>query len=330
MLFRRTLAALVLASTLMPITALAQSDAKRGTARELTIEGYALLEKKDFAAAAERFERAEVLFHAPTILLGLARAYVGLGKLMSAQEAYSRVAHETVPPNASEAFVNAVSDAQRELAALAPRVPGLVVIVKGPSEPKVTIDGADVPRAALGVKWPVNPGKHTVKVTAPGFFPREANVTIAEGKTEPVSIELQVDPSYEPPRDGGAASPPFWSGRRIAGAALGGVGIAGAIAGAVAGGLTLAKASSAKAHCQEAGSAMACDPTGLSVRADARTLANVANVALAVGGASVVAGVVLFATAPKGAATKATGGLSIHVVPTVGTTGGWLSIEGAW
>ncbi|MFN7147576.1 MAG: tetratricopeptide repeat protein [Myxococcota bacterium] len=324
MLLRRAAAALILASALLPTSAHAQVDPKKGSARELTVEGYALLDKKDYAAAVDRFERAEALFHAPTILLGLARAYVGLGKLASAHEMYNRVAHETVAPDASEAFVNAVNDAKRELAALAPRVPGLLITIKGPSDPKVTVDGVDVPRAALGVKWPVDPGQHVVKVTAAGFLPREASVTAAEGKASPVNLALEVDPNDRPP----SAEVPFWSGRRIAGAAVGGVGIAGAIVGAITCGLTLAKASSAKSHCKVSGETTACDPTGLSLRSDARTLANVSNVALVAGGAALAAGVIVFATAPS--TSKPASGLWIHAGPTVGAAGYGFSIEGAW
>ncbi|MFT3767791.1 MAG: hypothetical protein QM820_20235 [Minicystis sp.] len=192
---RRFLAAICLASALAPAAAFAQvSDADKATARDLTIEGYAALDKKDFTTAADRFKRADSLFHAPTISLGLARAYVGLGKLLAAQEAYSRLAHETVPANAPAAFTNAVADAQRELAALQPRVPGVIINVKGPAEPKVTLDGGDVPNAALGVKRPVDPGKHVVKVMAPGFTAAEASFTAAEGKVETVTVELEAGP----------------------------------------------------------------------------------------------------------------------------------------
>src|SRR6201999_2886024 len=117
-----------------------------------TLDGYDALEKKDWAAAADRFTRADALCHAPTVTLGLARAQVGLGKLVNAQEIYSRVVHEPIPANASAAFSRAVDDARRELDALGPRVPSVLINVKGVDAPKVTLDGVDVPNAALGVK----------------------------------------------------------------------------------------------------------------------------------------------------------------------------------
>src|SRR5262249_11618826 len=129
----RCVAPLLLVSLLAPSTALgAISDADKATARELTIQGYNALNAKDFATAADRYIRAEKLFQAagdpvpPTISLGVARAHAALGKLVSAQEHYSRITHEVVPPNASPQFVEAVQEANKELPDLARRVPGVV------------------------------------------------------------------------------------------------------------------------------------------------------------------------------------------------------------
>src|SRR6185437_3943455 len=136
----RFAALLILSTAILPTVASAQiSDADKATARELTVQGYEALKSKDYVAAADRFSRADKLFHAPTIIVGLAKANLALGKLVAAQELFSRAAHETVPPNASVAITNAVEEAQRELSAVAPRVPGVVINVVGPEGAKVTI-----------------------------------------------------------------------------------------------------------------------------------------------------------------------------------------------
>jgi hypothetical protein len=118
---RRSLAALLLASVLAPATALADiPDADKSMARDLTIQGNDLLGARDYAGAADRFSRADKLFRAanaavpPTITVGLARAHVALGKLLSAQELYSKVVHEPIPPNASAAFTTAVEGSCRK------------------------------------------------------------------------------------------------------------------------------------------------------------------------------------------------------------------------
>jgi len=316
MSIRRSLAALVLLSALFPTAAHAQSDADKATARELYTQGLSVLEKKDFAAAADLFKRADSLFHAPTITLGLARAYAGLGKLMSAQEAYSSVAHETVPANASAAFVNAVKEARQELEALSPRVPGVVINVKGTAAAKVTLDGADVPSAALGVKRPVNPGKHIVKVTAPGFFAAEATVTVAEGKSEPVNVELKVDPNYKapatpPPGPGqpGVVAPPADEGpapsplRKTLGFVGLGVGGAGLIVGAITGGLALSKRSALLEACPDGSCPKNSEAKHQAAVDSYNSMGTISTIGFIAGGALAATGVILVVTAPKARTT---------------------------
>ena len=77
-------ALLVVSFVLAAPAALAQSDADRATARELGKDGQSALDKKDYKTAEDLFHRAESLFHAPTLLLGYARAEAGLGKVVNA------------------------------------------------------------------------------------------------------------------------------------------------------------------------------------------------------------------------------------------------------
>jgi hypothetical protein len=206
---RRLLPALILVACARPSVALAQvSDSEKAAARQLTLDGYSALEKKDYAAAADRFKRAESLFHAPTMTLGFARAQVGLGKLVSAQEAYSRLVHETLPAGAPAAFAQAIEDGRTELAALGARIPSLVIQVRGAEAPKVTIDGVAVPGAALGVNWPVDPGPHVVRATAPGAAAKETTVTMVEGKTQTLALDLVPAVAEPAPPSPPAPTPP--------------------------------------------------------------------------------------------------------------------------
>ena len=74
------------------------SAADRATARSLAGEGYQALQDKDYATAADRFGRADALVHAPTLMIDWARALVGLGKLVEAQERYEQIVREGVDP----------------------------------------------------------------------------------------------------------------------------------------------------------------------------------------------------------------------------------------
>src|SRR5262245_12687203 len=129
MILRRS--ALALALLLIPTVASAQvSDANKAAARALAQQGQDALDEKDFTTAADRFTRAGELLHAPTLALGLARAQVGLGKWVAAQETYLRLLREGVPAHAPPAFVKAMADARKEVDALAPRIPSLTVQLK--------------------------------------------------------------------------------------------------------------------------------------------------------------------------------------------------------
>lgn len=210
MTFRsRPLAALFVASLSLAAPAFAQSDADRATARSLGQEGQTALDAKDYAKAADLFERAEKLFHAPTLMLGKARAYVGVKRLVEAQETYNRMVREGVPPNAPDAFKKAVEDAKREVAELEPRVPSVVITVAGPPEPTVTVDGKPVPVAALGVKRAIDPGPHEVVASSPGWKEARAKVDVKEGQSPKVELKLEKDPNAAaaPPAKSAAPAP---------------------------------------------------------------------------------------------------------------------------
>jgi hypothetical protein len=129
----------------------------------------------------------------------------------------------------------------------------------------------------------------------------------------------------------GETSAPFWSTQRKAGAIVGGAGLGvGAVLVAVFGGLAAGKKSASSSHCVVANGVTACDPTGLALRADGKTLADGADVGLVVGGAALITGVVLFATASSGDVGKQAGTGSVRLRPRLSLAGPGLVLEGAW
>ena len=322
MKMRRVSAVLMVCCIFFPSAGWAQaqtqpSDSDIATARQLTVEGYAALKQKDFARAENRFTHADELFHAPTVSLGLARARLGLGKLVGAQEAYSRVVHTVVPADASPVFIKAIEDARKELQVLGPRVPSVVIDVKGSDTPSVTLDDVEVPNAALGVQRPVDPGKHMVRATAPGFATAEATVTLAEGGTQAVTLELKpiavteaptavplgAPHAGEPPfapnpgvgDDGAAHSSPL----KPIGFAMLGLGAAGLIVGGVTGGIGLSKQSDLLTHCPQGACPRDTGPTYQSEIDTYQTMKTVSTISLIAGGALAVTGIILVVVAPK-------------------------------
>ena len=315
---------LLFAGALTPSLALAQtSDADKATARDLTIEGYRALESRDYTAALDRFTRADALYHAPSVILGLARAQVGLGKLVSAQELYSRAAHETLPPSASTASKKAVRDAQRELEALSLRVPSVIIRVKGSDAARVTLDGVEVRSAALGVKRPVDPGKHLITASAAGLATREITVTLAEGKSESVTLELKPRPTEAPPAvvvaltapamtppdpippETGPIPAPGSTRRALSFVALG-LGGAGLLVGGITGGIALSEHGEIADSCAEGHCSLPQQST-LQPKIDAyETMGAASTIGFIAGGALAATGVILILTTPGAKTPRAT------------------------
>src|SRR5579862_6290303 len=110
---------LLAALLFVPVRASAQgTDADRATARLLAEQGQQALDARDYTTAADRFARADALVHAPTLMLGLARAAVGLGRWIVALDLYNRILNEGAAPGSPAAFFDALNDAHRELDAL--------------------------------------------------------------------------------------------------------------------------------------------------------------------------------------------------------------------
>src|SRR5882672_9484512 len=203
---RKTLGSLAftfLALSLCTRPAFAQPSASdRATARALAEEGGEALDKKNYEIAADRFARADALVHAPTLSLELARAQVGLRKFVEAQETYLRLIREGVPPGSPPSFTKAFQEAQKEIKAIPPRLGWVTLTISGANAFIVSIDGNEVPKAALDVKRAVNPGNHAVKASADGYLANETTFTVGEGESAAVSLTLDpmpTSPNAKPP-----------------------------------------------------------------------------------------------------------------------------------
>jgi hypothetical protein len=283
-----------------PVGAQEPSAVDRATARALAREGYEAQQRGQYGLAADRFERADALAHAPTLLLGLARAQQGLGGLVEAQETYQRVIREPLPTDAPPAFVKAVEEAKREAPAVAARLAWVTLLVRGPSvegpaAARVTVDAVSVPPAALGVRRACNPGTHVARAFAPGFRSAAHSFGVNEGGAETIVLDLPPEPAARAPAGSQAATAgPASSWHTTAGIVALGAGAAGLIVGGVTGGLALGRHASLSAECPDG----RCSTAHAGEVDTYRTLADVASVATIAGAAAAAAGVVLLLTPP--------------------------------
>ncbi len=312
----------------------AQSDADRATARSLGQDGQQALDNKDFATAEDRFRRADKMVHAPTLMLGLARALSAEGKFVEAQEAYNRIVRDGLAPNAPDAFKRALDDAKKEVDAVSAKVGAVVITVKAAGgtdipDPQVILDEHPINSASLGVRRAVDPGAHVLRASAEGYKPAEVKFTVVQGASidEPLMLEkdltvpVAASPTAPPvpvsastlaASDTGAPGSPS-KARKILPWVAFGVGGAGLVVGGLTGILAMGKHSTLSTNCPSGN----CGTDQQSALDSYHTLGTVSTIGFIVAGVGGAAGAVLLLTQPKGdSAAPAAAGL--RIVPVVG------------
>lgn len=273
------------------------NEADRATARALALEGHSALQQKDYAKAADRFERADALVHAPTLVVDWARALQGLGRFVEAHEKYELVLREGVDASSPKSWARALEEAKKELESLKPRLAWLTVVVKEPSDAAVAIDGVPIPAAALGVKRAADPGFPEVSVTSAGYEPFKQTVTVGPGeeKTLEVSLTKLPDVAETPAPSSADRSSSSAAWQRTAGYVALGVGGASLVAGAITGAMTLKKRSDLRDECL----GDVCSSKSAKKVDSYETYGTISAITLAVGVVGIGTGVALVLTAPK-------------------------------
>ena len=242
----------------------AQSAENKAAARNLGIEGIKLADAGNCEEAVEKLQRAESLYHAPTILGRLGECQVSLGRIVEGTENLNRVVREPLPSSAPDAFLAARDRAQKVLDGALPKIAKLKIVVTPNVEGLVVkVSDKPVPNALLGAERPTDPGTHTVVAEAPGHEPASAEVTLPEGGRDSVSLTLtplpeQAAPPAPPEQVSQEAAPsaaaaptdagPQASDKTLAYVLLG-VGGVGILAGGITGFLAMSKKSDLDKKC---------------------------------------------------------------------------------
>jgi hypothetical protein len=168
-----------------PTQALPRAEDK-AEADRLFEEGRTLLADGKRAEACERFDlsiRKDPRAVGTMLNLGLCREEVG--QIATAVRYYSEARDRAHDQNLAEHE----EAAKRKIALLSPRVPRLVITLPADlrGDVRVLVDEIVIARDALG-SVEVDPGPHTIVVTAPGKLPYETNVEAAESEHKAIAI----------------------------------------------------------------------------------------------------------------------------------------------
>lgn len=320
----------------------APADASNAAAAQaLFDEAVHLMEAGRFEEACPKLAASEKLDPGAGTLLNLGTCYEKNGQTASAWATYQEA--ENAARRASHD--DWAERAHAHVIALEPRLQRLIITV----DPHATVpglavlrDGIPVEPSAWGVPIPIDPGAHEVHASAPGK--RDWSTTL-DLRTEGTSAAVTVPPLEEVPAAAPAvtapvpvlsrpspatsftSSPqPFWTPRKIVGAALAGVGVVGI---AVGSGLGFA----ARSKYEDAidndcpGRGTQCTAAGVQEGQDAHALATASTIVFAASAATLVAGAVLFFVR---FGDESHGAAPVAVSPAVAPGHASLVLTGAW
>ncbi|HEU4536203.1 MAG TPA: hypothetical protein VFS00_18895 [Polyangiaceae bacterium] len=342
--------ALVAATHASAAPARAQSSGDKAVAVELFKRGRQLMEEKRYGEACPLFAESQRLDPSGGTLLNLAYCHEQDGHTATAwayyQDLLGRARHE--------GRADRVRFAQARLTTLEPQVPHWTVVL-GPNEKlagvEVFRDGQTVPRPLWGIPVPVDPGPHQLEVRATdhkrwsSLFkasagkltkievpPLEAQGSASAPPDErppPPAIIIETDNEPLPPADrtGPRPAPRVDSGRTVAGAVLGGVGLLGLGVGTYFGLTAFALREDVRRACDDG-----CEGQTRVDAADdnreGRTFAHVSTASFGVGLIGIGLGAYFLLTAPSATAARASRPFAIE--PRVGAGGGGLSLTRVW
>jgi hypothetical protein len=312
--------AIALAGALLCAIPSAHAQDNSAAVEALFGEGKKLETEGKYSEACPKFLASYNLEHRVGTLLNLADCYEKNHQLASAWARFVEARTLAQRGNQQERADMAAQHATE----LEPKLSRLTInVVKPAPGLEVKRDGAAVGDGAYGVAVAVDSGKHTIEASAPDRKPWTGEVTVGDGadqKTFEVP-ELLLAPKPPPGSGTTVVEEKRGPGRTIAGLVIAGVGVVALGVGTGFGIEALGKNSDSNANgnCGADGLPNDCNSTGVGLRDDARTFGNVSTVLIVVGGVAVVAGLVVWLTAP-----------SSRVRATVGFDGRMLRLGGAF
>jgi len=257
-------------------------------ARKLLKEGVRLIGEADYAAALERFKRAQQLYPSPKLLINIGTTLRYLGNNAEAARAYEAyLVHPKAQPKRKAELKRILGEIDL--------VVGKLTIRLFESSVSVRLDGRLLQPRGSRIEVRVAPGEHTIVAEKLGKLPAVRNVTLSA--RQQLVVELRLD-------DSSGGQPKIVivekaaSAQPIVGLAIAGVGLAGLGLAAAFGVLAADADKEAAARCANTAPSL-CDEAGAALGDTAVTRATVSTVSFVLGGATVVAGATVFLTSPR-------------------------------
>jgi hypothetical protein len=299
------------------------SPSARALARSLFEDARSLMAEKKFAEACPKLAESLRLDPAAGTQLNLAFCHEGEGRTATAWAEYNDAltqARRDGRPEREEFISSKLRGLSGKLMLLA------IALAPGADVPalEVSLDGAIVGSAALGVASPVDPGVHTLEARAPGFAPWRVEVRVAVGDPKRVvtvpplatgappsagesKVRAQTTPAKpsEPSKEGARE-------RRTVGVVLLGAGLASASVGLAFGADAVAKWRDRNAEC-----AHGCSQSGVRAGDAATTSAWVSDFTIGVGVAALAAGAYLMLAPASNPHRDQTASAGLRAIPIV-------------
>jgi hypothetical protein len=297
----------------------ALTDQDRWAAHQQLTQAQDLKKQGQLQDALTHYEESVRLDPKLASLMELAECEEQLGKLIEAQSHFIAARDKAVEAQAPQSKARA----EQRAAALDKRLSHLTLQLSGeaPAGVQVFRDDALLEPASLGTPLVENPGEHVIVVKATEHADAKYDVKLADGESQTLSIAVGASTKAAPPPPPPPKPAPVakvstqdlqspsgsGSGQRTLGLIVGAVGIVGVGVGSPLWYVGYRD--------------------GNSIGPDADRNLLLGQISVIGGGALLVTGIVLFATAPSGETTK-TGGLRVTPLVNVGSNATVLGAAG--
>ena len=307
-------------------------------AQTLFSDARKLMAAGNYTDACPKLDESEKLDPGMGTLYNLGDCYEHVGKTASAWAAFDEVANEA----RAAGQLTREQDARARANALSPGLAHLTIdasAVRALPGLKITRDGVDIGAPEWGNPIPVDPGEHTVTVTAQGKKAWSATVNVTRHDAAFTNVPPLADAPasstapapvvrfYAPPS--GTESRSDGSVQRTVGVTFAGLGVLALGSGLVLGLMSRSEESTAnKDGCSE-GSSVCANQHAVDERSTAIVEGNVSSVLAISGGVVALTGIVIWATAPR---TQKTTAKAWSVAPdvAVGQSGASFGMRGNW